>query len=98
MEILATFPAVRVDGLPVPAETEQPTPAPGPATHPGRRGGPGPVRAGPRLPPWSVTILGVVAAAVWLTVWAVERTRCTPSAATAHTAAISDPAGQVISR
>lgn len=77
MEILATFPTVRIDTSQAIAEPPAPSAArsvdePEPARRPSR-GVARPRRAGPRVPPRSVTVLTIVALATWAAVWWIER-------------------------
>lgn len=98
MELLATFPAVTIGGATLPEEAEPPAHTVPASAASGRPAPRHPVRPARRLPPWSVTILSVVAAAVWIAVLAVERVRSTPPAAKAYTVATEEPPGGTVSR
>jgi len=100
MEILATFPTVRAGVLDSPGETGQDFPLPiDPAAPRGRMGGAR--RRGRRglgLPSRSVTILGLVAAAVWAAVWAVEWRDSTALASKACAVAARESVSERVSR
>ena len=81
MEILATFPTVRVAGSSstamesvsfavAAAVRDEPAPQPSPAAP-----RPRPRRAAARVPPRSVTLLTVIAVATWAAAWWIERGR-----------------------
>lgn len=95
MDILATFPELTFDRHPAPT-AEPPPPRPEPAIAGAEAPRPKPaasraVRPRLRLPSWSVTVLSLVAAAVWVAVWVAERTRGAASPAGQATVARETP-------
>jgi len=100
MEILATFPTVRIAGSSstaaesascavAAAVRDEAAPQPSPAA-------PRPRRAAARVPPRSVTLLTIVAVAMWAAVWWIERGRSREREAAIVAHADAAPGAEVV--
>ena len=100
MEILATFPTVRVAGSSstamesvssavAAAVRDEPAPQPSPAA-------PRPRRAAACVPPRSVMLLTIIAVATWAAAWWIERGRSREHAAAVVAHADAAPGAEVV--
>ncbi|NDC54078.1 MAG: hypothetical protein EBZ74_07225 [Planctomycetia bacterium] len=70
MDVIASFPTVRIDGPEVGGEDSASCAPVQQAPEVSRRRAPRPARG---IPPWSITILSIAAVVVWAAVWWTER-------------------------